>query len=32
LVISFSGFRPVQRVIEVKANEPVEVDEELPRH
>jgi hypothetical protein len=29
LVISFSGFRPVQRVIEVKADEPVEVDVDM---
>jgi serine/threonine-protein kinase len=31
LVISLSGYRPQQRVIEVKAGEPVEVDVAMPR-
>jgi len=31
LVISLSGFRPVERVIEVKAGQPQEVDVRLPR-
>jgi hypothetical protein len=31
LVISLSGYRPQQRVIEVKANEPVEEEVIMPR-
>jgi hypothetical protein len=31
LVISLSGYRPQQRMIEVKAGEPVEVDVSMPR-